>query len=113
MKRRMVAAAAALIVASAHAFAQSAGQETERQQLLKEKATLGNFQRAAALEAEGETRDAVKLYMVAARSGECKAALRLGQIYEGVPGVARDYGESLKWYNAARTLGCEVPTASR
>ena len=41
-----------------------------------------------------------------------KAAKRLGEIYDkGIAGVSRDYAESLKWYNAARVLGEEVPLA--
>ena len=52
----------------------------------------------------------MKLYVRAARSGNGKAAKRLGDIYDkGLAGVPRDYAESLKWYNAARVLGEEVP----
>ena len=40
------------------------------------------------------------------------AAKRLGEIYDkGLAGVSRDYAESLKWYNAARVLGEDVPMA--
>ena len=45
-------------------------------------------------------------------SGNGKAAKRLGDIYDkGLAGVSRDYAESLKWYNAARVLGEDVPMA--
>ena len=34
------------------------------------------------------------------------------KIYDkGIAGVSRDYAESLKWYNAARVLGEDVPMA--
>jgi len=65
---------------------------------------------ATELERTGNGPEAVKFYVRAARAGNGKAALRLGQIYDtGIPGVARDYAQSLKWYNAARILGAEVP----
>jgi TPR repeat protein len=54
----------------------------------------------------------VKLYVRAARSGNGRAAKRLGEIYDkGIAGVSRDYPQSLKWYNAARVLGEQVPLA--
>jgi eukaryotic-like serine/threonine-protein kinase len=68
------------------------------------------FDQASALEQQGKGNDAVKLYVRSARSGNGKAAKRLGDIYDkGLAGVSRDYAESLKWYNAARVLGEEVP----
>jgi serine/threonine-protein kinase len=70
------------------------------------------LQQAAALEAEGNGKEAVKAYTRAARSGNGKAAKRLGEIYDkGLLGIPRDYAESLKWYNAARVLGEDVPLA--
>jgi eukaryotic-like serine/threonine-protein kinase len=70
------------------------------------------FQQAMALEGEGKGNDAVKVYVRAARTGSGKAAKRLGEIYDkGLAGVPRDYAESLKWYNAARVLGEDVPMA--
>ncbi|HUQ26884.1 MAG TPA: protein kinase [Burkholderiales bacterium] len=70
------------------------------------------FSQAASLEQEGKGRDAVKMYTQAARSGNGKAAKRLGEIYDkGLIGISRDYAESLKWYNAARVLGEDVPMA--
>jgi serine/threonine-protein kinase len=70
------------------------------------------YQQGEALEQEGKGRDAVKVYVRAARSGNGKAAKRLGEIYDkGIAGVSRDYAESLKWYNAARVLGEDVPMA--
>ena len=70
------------------------------------------FSQAAALEQEGKGRDAVKMYTQAARSGNGKAAKRLGEIFDkGLVGIQRDYAESLKWYNAARVLGEDVPMA--
>jgi len=70
------------------------------------------FSQAASLEQEGKGREAVKMYTQAARSGNGKAAKRLGEIYDkGLAGISRDYAESLKWYNAARVLGEDVPMA--
>jgi len=76
-------------------------------------ASGGAFQTAAALEEKGDGKGAVKAYITAARGGNCEAAKRLGDIFDkGLIGVSRDYAESLRWYNFARTLGtCEVPIA--
>ena len=53
------------------------------------------FDQAMALEQQGKGGDAVKLYVRAARSGNGKAAKRLGQIYDkGIAGISRDYAES-------------------
>jgi tRNA A-37 threonylcarbamoyl transferase component Bud32 len=72
------------------------------------------FAQAAGLEREGKGAEAVRTYTRAARSGSGKAAKRLGEIYDkGVPGVSRDYAESLKWYNTARALGEEIKDARR
>ena len=69
------------------------------------------FEQASALEQQGKGADAVKTYVRAARAGNGRAAKRLGDIYDkGIAGVSRDYAESLKWYNAARVLGQDVPT---
>jgi serine/threonine protein kinase len=70
------------------------------------------YKQAVAFELQGKGNDAVKLYMRAARSGNGKAAKRLGEIYDkGMAGVSRDYAQSLKWYKAARVLGERVPVA--
>jgi serine/threonine protein kinase/membrane protein involved in colicin uptake len=70
------------------------------------------FEQASALEQQGKGGEAVKVYVRAARSGNGKAAKRLGEFYDkGIAGVSRDYAESLKWYNAARVLGEDVPMA--
>jgi hypothetical protein len=72
------------------------------------------YEQAAALEQDGKGADAVRTYVRAARAGSGKAAKRLGEIYDkGIPGVERDYAESLKWYNAARVLGEDVPMMRR
>jgi TPR repeat protein len=56
----------------------------------------------------------VKLYRSLARKGNGKAAKRLGDIYDrGIPGVPRDYQESLTWYQKARDLGETVETAGK
>ena len=70
------------------------------------------LKQAEALEQQGNGKEAVKVYTRAARSGNGKAAKRLGEIYDkGLVGIPRDYAESLKWYNAARVLGEDVPLA--
>ena len=72
------------------------------------------FDVAVALEQAGKGAEAVKIYERAARAGNGKAARRLADIYDkGIPGVARDYALSLRWYNAARVLGEDVPPAKR
>jgi len=72
------------------------------------------YQVAVSLEGEGKGKEAVKAYTQAARGGNCEAAKRLGDIYDkGLIGITRDYAESLKWYNAARVLGCDVPLQQR
>lgn len=73
-----------------------------------------SYEQAQALEREGKGAEAVKAYMRLARAGHGKAAKRLGEIYEtGIPGVERNLDESLKWYNAARALGEDVPAVKR
>ena len=71
------------------------------------------YHTAVSFEEKGDGKAAVKAYIGAARGGSCEAAKRLGDIFDkGLIGVSRDYAESLKWYNFARTLGtCEVPVA--
>jgi serine/threonine-protein kinase len=72
------------------------------------------YQVAQNLESEGKSKEAVRAYTQAARGGNCEAAKRLGDIYDkGLIGITRDYAESLKWYNAARVLGCDVPLQQR
>ncbi|HTM61552.1 MAG TPA: hypothetical protein VL199_14440, partial [Burkholderiales bacterium] len=72
------------------------------------------YQVAVNLEGEGKGKEAVRAYTQAARGGNCEAAKRLGDIYDkGLIGITRDYAESLKWYNAARVLGCDVPLQQR
>jgi TPR repeat protein len=69
-----------------------------------------SFEQAHALERDGNGWEAVELYKTAARGGNAPAMVRLGQVYEhGLLGRQRDYAEALKWYNAARMLGAEVP----
>ena len=63
-------------------------------------------QQAEDLERAGRNAEAIKTYIRAARSGDGKAAMRLGQIYrDGIDGVAPNRDESRKWFNAARVLG--------
>jgi len=64
------------------------------------------YQQALVLENDGHAADAIRIYRRAARAGSGKAAKRLGDVYNfGVPGVSRDYSESLQWYERAHQLG--------
>jgi serine/threonine-protein kinase len=72
------------------------------------------LQRAMALEREGRTAEAAKLLRQATREGRGEAAgqaaKRLGDLLQrGAPGVSRDYGEALRYYEIARLNGVEVP----
>jgi len=102
-------------IAEAKAATEKARAEAEKAKTAVAVAPAGGealFEQAASLEQQGKGGDAVKVYVRAARSGSGKAAKRLGEIYDkGIAGVSRDYAESLKWYNAARVLGEEVPMA--
>ncbi|MBI1943812.1 MAG: hypothetical protein HYS35_09115, partial [Betaproteobacteria bacterium] len=74
------------------------------------------LQRAIALEAEGKNKEASRLLSRAVREGKGhaagQAAKRLGDMLQkGVPGVQRDYGEALRYYEIARLNGVEVPVA--
>jgi len=70
---------------------------------------------AIALESEGKYKDASRLLARAVREGQGQAAgqaaRRLGDLLsKGVPGVSRDYGEALRYYEIARLNGVDVPT---
>ena len=72
------------------------------------------YQQALAMEGEGNSIDALRIYRRATRAGSGKAAKRLGEIFDcGIPGVPRDYAESLQWYETARQLGEQVETAGK
>ena len=71
------------------------------------------LQRAIALEGEGKNKEAAKLLGQAVREGKGQAAgqsaKRLGDMLSrGVPGVSRDYGEALRYYEIARLNGIEI-----
>jgi TPR repeat protein len=69
--------------------------------------------RAVTLENEGKNAEAARLLRQAARgkgkaAGE--AAKRYGDMLQvGKPGVSRDYGEALRYYQIARDNGVEPP----
>jgi tRNA A-37 threonylcarbamoyl transferase component Bud32 len=72
----------------------------------------GMLQKAIALEGEGKNREAKRLLEQAVREGKGtpagEAAKRLGDMLsKGVPGVSRDYGEALRYYEIARLNGVE------
>ena len=72
------------------------------------------YQQAQALESSGKASEAIRIYRRAARAGHGKSAKRLGEIYDrGVPGVSRDYAESLQWYETARQLGEAVEISGK
>jgi len=100
-------------IAEAKAATEKARAEAERAKIAGAPSGADTLlEQALALEQQGKGNDAVKVYVKAARGGSGKAAKRLGEIYDkGLAGVPRDYAESLKWYNAARVLGEEVPMA--
>jgi serine/threonine-protein kinase len=99
-------------IADAKAAEAKAKAEAEKARTAAVSGTDTLFAQASALEQQGKGVDAVKAYTRAARAGHSKAMKRLGEIYDkGIPGVSRDYAESLKWYNAARVLGEDVPLA--
>jgi TPR repeat protein len=67
------------------------------------------YQQAVAIERRNNM-DAVRIYRRSARSGNGKAAKRLGEIFRcGIPGVPRDVAESLQWFGIASRLGETVP----
>jgi TPR repeat protein len=71
------------------------------------------LQRAIALEGEGKNREARRLLEQAVREGKGQAAgqsaKRLGDMLSrGAPGVSRDYGEALRYYEIARLNGVDV-----
>ena len=72
------------------------------------------YQQALAMEGEGNSIDALRIYRRATRAGSGKAAKRLGEIFDcGIPGVPRDYAESLQWYETARQLGEQVEATGK
>ncbi len=71
------------------------------------------LQRAMALEAEGKLKEASRVLAQAVREGRGQAAgqaaKRLGDLLQkGGPGLPRDYGEALRYYEIARLNGVEV-----
>ena len=74
------------------------------------------LQRAIALESEGRNKEAARLLAQAVREGNGQAAgqaaKRLGDLLQkGAPGLPRDYGEALRYYEIARLNGVEVTFA--
>jgi hypothetical protein len=87
----------ALLLAGASLLAQPRVPDTSGRSL---------YEQGSSTERDGNMKEAVNLYVQAARAGEAQAARRLAEIYgKGIGGIARDYAESLKWDNAARILG--------
>ena len=87
----------------------SAGTTTE----LKAAApTVSTYQQAKALDAGGNVKGAVRLYLRAVKEGDFNAAKALGDIYaEGKGDVGKDYADSLRYYQLAEKNGVEVPRA--
>ena len=71
-----------------------------------------SLQQAKALEAGGNVKGAVRLYLRAVKEGDFNAAKALGDIYaEGKGDVGKDYADSLRYYQLAEKNGVEVPRA--
>jgi TPR repeat protein len=71
-------------------------------------------QQAERLEHIGYTATAIKLYKDACLAGYGPACKRLGEIYiKGSQDVARDYAESVRWYEQARHYGMAVPNLEK
>ena len=63
-----------------------------------------------ALERSGNEKGAFAAFLDAAEHGSPPAQRRLGEIYDtGNSAVARDYAESVRWYQAARENGEDLP----
>ena len=70
------------------------------------------MEQASAAEQGGRVGEAVRLYKQAVAAGSGAAAKRLGDIYgRGAGDVGRDYQESLRFYDIARSRGENVPKA--
>jgi TPR repeat protein len=74
------------------------------------------LQRAISLERDGKTAEAARLFRQVTREGKGEAAGQAARRYgdmlqKGVPGVPRDYGEALRYYEIARLNGVDVPVA--
>jgi len=71
------------------------------------------LQQAIALERDGKTAEAGRLFRRVTREGRGEAAGQAAKRYgdmlqKGVPGVPRDYGEALRYYEIARLNGVEI-----
>jgi len=74
------------------------------------------LQQAITLERDGKTAEAARLLRRVTREGKGETAGQAAKLYadmlqKGVPGVPRDYGEALRYYEIARLNGVEVPVA--
>ena len=68
------------------------------------------FQDAQGMERGGNHKGALEAYLASAEAGYGPAQRRLGEIYDrGSPATARDYQQSLRWYEKARAQGVEIP----
>jgi len=95
------------IVALGIAVALAAG--SSRAQSSEDREAL--YRQAVEMEQGGKATESLRIYRRAAKAGSGKAAKRLGDIFScGALGIARDYGESLRWYDMAFRLGEPVPT---
>jgi TPR repeat protein len=65
---------------------------------------------AVAFERSGDDKAAFAAFLDAAEHGNPPAQRRLGEIYDtGNIAVARDYAESVRWYQLARENGEQLP----
>ena len=63
------------------------------------------------LEQRGDEKGAFTAFLDAAEDGHAPAQRRLGEIYDsGNSAVKRDYKESIRWYERARSGGERIPS---
>lgn len=110
---RVMVAFAMLMAGACDAFA-CAGSKPPPEPKPPSVHALSLHRQAIAAEKARKNDVAVQLYVKAATAGSGDAAMRLGDIYDkGQLDQARDYSESLKWYNLARVLGALPPSTCR
>ena len=65
----------------------------------------GPFEDAAAAEAKGKYKAAIKLYQAAAKKGSNKAKLAIGNMYMNSRGVKKDLKKAIKWFRQSANAG--------
>ena len=65
----------------------------------------GPVEDAAAAEAKGKYKAAIKLYQAAAKKGSNKAKLAIGNMYMNSRGVKKDLKKAIKWFRQSANAG--------